>query len=283
MTICLLSGRKKKMPEIEDELPSAVRGPAYPYISLTKVMERIEKVNADGLTRMEVNPVSYYKSWGYNKENGNARQTLAALNQFGLVEYIGRGKDRKVKLSKLAMRILLDKIPGSLSRLAAIQECAIKPAVYLALWTKFDRSLVPDHVFETHLTLEMEFSQESARKVIAGYRDTYAFAKLDELDTQTDDAPEIEPAAAAQIIVGGNVMPFEQPRLGISSIDGNSQQTFNMPNGSAMPLANENEIKVMLDGKLLRVSAIVDLRGARKLMKALAANISLLEDDSEET
>jgi hypothetical protein len=38
----------------------------------------------------------------------------------------------------------------------------------------------------------------------------------------------------------------------------------------------------MLDGDRLRVSAYVDLAGAKRLLKALKANMALLEDEDEE-
>ena len=52
-----------------------------------------------------------------------------------------------------------------------------------------------------------------------------------------------------------------------------------------MPIGDdlaENDIKVMLDGDRLRVPAYVDIRGAKRLLKALKANMALLEDDDEE-
>jgi hypothetical protein len=44
----------------------------------------------------------------------------------------------------------------------------------------------------------------------------------------------------------------------------------------------ENDIKVMLDGDRLRVPAYVDAKGAKRLLKALKANMALLDDDDEE-
>jgi hypothetical protein len=53
-----------------------------------------------------------------------------------------------------------------------------------------------------------------------------------------------------------------------------------MPMPAGEPLfaaaAGPNDIKVMLDGAHLRVAAYVDLKGAKRLMKALRANIALL-------
>jgi hypothetical protein len=50
----------------------------------------------------------------------------------------------------------------------------------------------------------------------------------------------------------------------------------------AMDAVNENDIKIMIDGDRIRVSAYVDAKGAKRLLKRLQANIALLEDDSDE-
>lgn len=52
--------------------------------------------------------------------------------------------------------------------------------------------------------------------------------------------------------------------------------------GAQFPRANENDIKVMLDGNFLRISAVIDSAGAKKLIEALDINMALLENGAEE-
>lgn len=47
-------------------------------------------------------------------------------------------------------------------------------------------------------------------------------------------------------------------------------------------LPGDNAMKVTIDGDRLQVTANVDLKGARRLLKALKANMALLEDDDED-
>lgn len=211
---------------IVDDAPKGSRGPAYPYVALPKALEKIEQIHAVGMTKVEVPPLSYYKAWGYKQENGNARQILAALNHFGLVEYIGRGKDRKVKLSRLAQRILLDKIPNSPERAAAMKEAALTPKAYSSLWERFDGQDIPDHVLETYLTLERDFSEDAASKVIEGYRLTIECAGLDSESNLPHDSP--------------SEMPEEQP------LTGGAQSSDGVPPASPAPSAGDPQQEVIM-------------------------------------
>ncbi len=48
------------------------------------------------------------------------------------------------------------------------------------------------------------------------------------------------------------------------------------------PATKENEIKVLVDGNHLSVSAVVDRQGLKKLMKILEANSALLEESKRD-
>ena len=96
------------------------RSPAYPYISLGKALNRIKQVYESGAGRGSYPPGTYYKIWDVGAKSSSARQMMAALNHFGLVLYDGRGDDRKVRLSDLALKILQDKRPDSVDRANAI-------------------------------------------------------------------------------------------------------------------------------------------------------------------
>lgn len=56
------------------------------------------------------------------------------------------------------------------------------------------------------------------------------------------------------------------------------QDTFR---GAAPPPLGANDIKVTLNGRRLQIAANVDLKGAKRLLKALQANMALLEDEDD--
>lgn len=158
------------------------RSPAYPYISLDKALERIEQIRAAGATRQPLPPEAFFKIWGLGSQSSGSRQTLAALNHYGLVDYIGRGDDRKAKLSDLALSIVLDKEPNSAKRAAAIRSAAITPTIHAALYEKYGAFTPADVVLETYLVRDCDYNEQAAKALLETYKATLAFANLDKPD-----------------------------------------------------------------------------------------------------
>lgn len=162
------------------------RSPAYPYTSLGRALERVEQVRAAGAARGEFPPETFYKLWDMGAQSSSARQTMAALNHYGLVDYIGRGDNRKVKLSDLALKIALDKQPNSSERAAAIKEAALLPAIHSALYERFGALLPADVVLQTYLCRDMGYNEEAAKGLIDTYKDTLSYAGLDKPKEKSD-------------------------------------------------------------------------------------------------
>jgi hypothetical protein len=175
----MLGGKMSEADRTEDgQRTQSGRGPAYPYVSLAKAVMRAEQLRDANMTRIAASALAIYKVWGWSGDNGNARQTMAALNQFGLVDYVGRGEDRQVRLSELAHKIVLDKVPGSVERAAALRVAALAPPIHLKLWDTYGASLPPDVVLETFLVRDCKFNQSGAENLIGEYRETFEFAAL---------------------------------------------------------------------------------------------------------
>lgn len=158
------------------------RGPGYPFISLRKAVERAESIRDANMTRAAAKPMAFYKIWGYAGESGGARQTMAALNHFGLLDYVGRGDAREVRLSDLARRIVLDKVPNSKDRMTALREAALAPVIHKKLFEAYPPPLPPDVVIETFLTRDNDFNDQAAASVMTEWRDTLEYSGLDKPD-----------------------------------------------------------------------------------------------------
>jgi hypothetical protein len=259
---------EEKKPEIK--VPQG-RSPAYPYLPLAAAVELAAKLHAAGAKRTALPPETLYQIWKMGSQSSGARQSLAALNHFGLVDYIGRGDDRKVKLSDLALKIVLDKQPESPERDVAIREAALKPPIHAELYERYQSFLPSDVVLETFLTRDMGYNPQGAKSLIGEYRATLEFAKLD----KPDNEPSLQRA---------NDENFPQAPVTPNTPSQAPERTQPaITDGLAMPpTSGENDIKILLDGERLRVSAFVDLKGAKRLVKALKANIALLEDEEND-
>lgn len=105
--------------------------------------------------------------------------------------------------------------------------------------------------------------------MISAYRDTIAYAGLDKPDTMPSETQAYEEVETMET----------SPVRGMAAAERSAPHVIQ---GMALPIATgENDIKVLLDGDRLRVSAYVDIKGAKRLLKALRANMALLEDDDD--
>lgn len=190
-------------PELSEE-PKITKGrsPAYPFIPLEKAVERTEKIAAAGAGKSPYPPEIYYKLWGYGAQSSGSRQTLAALKHFGLVKYVGRGKERRVVLSDLARKIVMDKVPNSPARKKALQEAALVPPIHADLWEKFGHILPDDVVLTTFLTLERDYNADAAKSLIGEYRDTLMFSGLDQPSSEPENYGEFDENKSHQFAVG---------------------------------------------------------------------------------
>lgn len=184
-----------------DDKVSASRGPAYPYVSLERAVERANVIAEKGAARQKMPPETFYRLWSFGAKSSGARQTMAALNYYNLVEYVGRGNDRKVQLTELALRIVLDKQPNSSARKDAIKKAALEPAIFRELHDRYAPILPDDVVIETYLKIERAFNDEAARATIKHFRDTMVFAGLDQPDGEP--SASLNPKHAEGVVYGG--------------------------------------------------------------------------------
>jgi len=161
------------------------RSPSFPFISLEKAVGRAsvmyEKHKREAARLSAIAP-----TWNYGIKSSGLLQTVAALKQYGLVEDFGSGDDRKVQLSELGRRILIDERPGA--KEAALREAAKRPrliAEYLDRW-------VPDRPSDAHCISELQFDRgftsEAARLFLKVFDDTVAYANLTG-DDKLSDSP----------------------------------------------------------------------------------------------
>lgn len=174
--------------------PRQGRSPAFPFISLGKAIDRIEAFRvAEGGRPKHFSPLSSaFKVWGIGAKTGPAAQTAAALGHYGLFEFQGSGEDRSARLTDLAFNILLDKQPVSRERDHLIRQAALNPRIHAELWQKWEAALPSDATLETYLVRDRGFSEGGARALIAEYKETIGFAKLNQPanipENETDDA-----------------------------------------------------------------------------------------------
>ncbi len=163
------------------------RSPSYPGIHLGEAIARAKRV-WDKDRRNEASEDTILGHWGYSPKSGLGLVILAALKAFGLLETTKTGG---LKLTDLALSILLDAREDSLDRKRAIQRAALKPPMHQIMRAKYPNELPSDPNIMFFLEKERQFTTAGARQFIAQYKATLGFAHLLE-DNRLSDSTEDE-------------------------------------------------------------------------------------------
>jgi hypothetical protein len=163
------------------------RSPSYPGINLRDAIARAIQVwNKD--RRNEASEDTILGHWGYKPKSGLGLVILAALKAFGLLETTKTGG---LKLTDLAVGIIVDTREDSLDRKAAIQVAAKKPAMHQIMWAKYGKELPSDPNIMFFLEKEKQFTASGAKQFIAQYKATLGFSHLLE-DNYLSDSTQDE-------------------------------------------------------------------------------------------
>src|SRR4051812_14070001 len=112
----------------EQETKPRDRSPNYPYITLPAALDRAKQLYDVEKRGAAAIPV-VAKHWDYSPKSSGLLQSIAALKSYGLLDEEGRGDDRRVRLSDLALRILLDQRPDPRERREMLQRSARMPII----------------------------------------------------------------------------------------------------------------------------------------------------------
>jgi hypothetical protein len=200
------------------------RSPSFPFIPLRRALERAQSMAAahrKNPTRAGV----VGETWGYSPSSSGLTQTIAALKAYGLLDDVGKGEDRRVQLSELAMRIMNDARPGA--RDAAVRDAALRPK----LLAEYAETWLPDRPSDAHciseLTLDRGFTAEAAKSFLRTFDDNVSFAGLTKSDKMIEPLPALVPDSGPPRVgaqqsdeVGGHVRHSnsdQRPRNSVSA------------------------------------------------------------------
>jgi hypothetical protein len=183
-------------------LASLKRSPRCPFIDLEKAIERARTLyRKEGRNRVAV-PIAV-GHWGYSPRTSGGLQTIAALKGYGLLHDSGAGENRHVRLTELALRILLDEREPSRDRAAAIQEAALQPKLFSELWNRWKDQGLPSTINMRHfLIFDKEVNENSAQDFVDKFVSTLRFAGLEDMaGTQVDEReiPRLYPPEATAV------------------------------------------------------------------------------------
>lgn len=154
------------------------RSPKYPFIPLEKALDRARQFyEAEGQNSASV-PVAM-QDWGYSPKSSGGLQTIGALVGYGLLEDQGSGSERRLKLSELALRILLDKRPDSKERDQHKRDAFLSPKIFRELWEEWGPGALPSEANMHHmLVFERNFRDKSVHDFLKVFTSNIDYCKM---------------------------------------------------------------------------------------------------------
>lgn len=176
---------RRRMMNEQTQKRSRPRSPSYPGINLETAIERARIIwEKEGKHLVPIEAA--FNHWGYKLKSSGGLTAIAALKKFGLIEDEGLGKNRRIKLSQLALNILWDENENSPDRIKAIKEAALNPSIHKELWDACeDKGQIPsDQTLKIDLR-QKGFTESAINELIQELKDTLSYAKLDKFDNMS--------------------------------------------------------------------------------------------------
>jgi hypothetical protein len=173
----------------ENEKTIRWRSPNYPFISMKKALDFIQTLY-DRHSRYLVALPVITQDW--HLKGSYLAQHVAALASYGLIDVEGEGDARKIKISDLAYKIMLDKRPDSNERDALIREAALNPPIFKKIYNAYQPELPAEHNLEYELVHEYRFNPMSVKDFMAVFKETMDFTNLYKSGIMGDKNKSIE-------------------------------------------------------------------------------------------
>jgi hypothetical protein len=154
-----------------------IRSPAYPALNLKTAIEKAyDFYKAEGRNTAAL-PVTL-EHWGYSKRSGSGLKALAALKSFGLIDVTGSGDSQRVKLSDLALRIILDDREDSPDRAKAVAAAVLQPKIHKKLWNLWGSEMPSHGNIRHHLIFDEKFNEHFVDDFIKEYKSSIDYANV---------------------------------------------------------------------------------------------------------
>lgn len=167
------------------------RSPGYPYFSVDKAIERARQLYAQEGSHWA--PLSSATTaWGYSAKSSGGRQSVATMKYYALIEVQGEGDGRKIRVSEIAKRILLDEREDDSEKRALIREVALSPSAHRALFDEYATGLPSDGTVLHFLMFTKGYNREAARDLLEEFKQSASYVGLYQPQKNMDKPPSEE-------------------------------------------------------------------------------------------
>lgn len=243
------------------------RSPAYPNIPLKGALERLAEFD-NHFKRSPARAGRVGDAWGI-KGKAYVDRTAAALRYFGLLDYLGSGKERQIVLSEEGRKYLRSQQEET--KRQVVKAAALRPKQIAKFWEMWGEDRPADAACLDDLVFKHGFSEKGAGDFLRIYDETIAFAGLSEADKIPDNFEEEE----------------EEPTEALSGDEEQEALRRHSPaTGKAKLMAGEREITTGLLSKeasfRLIVSGHIGVKEIDRLIAKLNLDKEILADENDD-
>lgn len=248
------------------QTPKPIRSPSYPSSSLSDAIAQVRKIEA-AYRLSPVDREAAAKMIGYAGLSGPANKTLAALAQYGFVERAGKGEMRVTARARAILHPNSDD-----EKRQSLLSAAFEPQLFQDLRGRWPNMIPPEDGVVTYLNRQ-GFNQSAIRPAARAYLQTLRYLEevgvSESYGTETNAHSE---SSGSDDFEATNVQPQD-------NIPPSSTPPPRPPQGGAP--TSLNKINLNVQGDLVHISAVLDLKGVGVLEKKLATLKLLLETDPD--
>lgn len=236
--------------QVESPGSKRERSPNYPAFSLADAIERARKLWEFEKTGSV--PVALALShWGYTPKSSSGARCLSTMLAFELIEDVGKGDQKMVRLSERGRLLVRHPDPESDEYQSAIRSAALAPRMHREVWefVQSNGTWPSDKALRWKLEDSHGFAEQAISQFLTELRATFALARIPtegtvesvdqpaerdapmpttvESERATRNAPQITERSVIasyppQVIVGGKPTSTDQPRIVFSLSGDNS-------------------------------------------------------------
>ena len=183
--------KEKDEEEKKKEEKKRIRSPNYPVLTLGRSLE-LADILYKKHNRYAVALEVAAKAWDISPKSTYMARHVAALASYGLIDTEGEKDAKKIKLSDLAFKILVDKRSDSSIREALIKEAALKPEMFKKIYNAYPSELPGDDALDFDLKTQYKFNPVYVPDFISIFKRTIDYAKVYKSGIMGSENPPME-------------------------------------------------------------------------------------------
>jgi hypothetical protein len=154
-----------------------IRSPNFPFIDLEKAVDLVKEIH-NGYDRHPV-PIEVVGKAIQVSAGSYLAQHISAFSQYGLINIEGEKEGRKINVSDLAFKIIIDDRHSSPDRDRLLRDAALNPTMFSIIHKRYPNGLPPDTAgLEYELKVEYGFNPKSVNDFIRVFKLTMEFTKI---------------------------------------------------------------------------------------------------------